>query len=268
MGWIPYSGNFKSFTGTTSETGVSDFNSIQLAVRGTLANPSAATADLSSLASMARLDMFDPQRSTTPNEALQFRGFPRATVTATIQFFQIEANQGALDLLLAMNNKVGYPLEITMTCLIGNIDNSTYRKTISQTIPSGDTQTLMIFEWSGTDIFSGVQPYTIDYVTSSYPIYSPSGMTGNVDSTPQDNRAQYEAVVSAQGFSCYIPADFEQFSGAIHYFNGGLTSGTRVENLTGNPIANGTYIEINGTFIYTISGGNGIISAFEFCIED
>lgn len=268
MGRIPLSGFCKIAEGAQNDPNgnpIPDDRSIQKAIRGTLANPALAdVGNFSALNALARLDMFVPKRTGAAQQASDYRGFPRPTVEFEIVFFAIDTNSGALDLRVKFNNRVGYPIAITVKARIGNVDNSTNTKEVTRTFQPGDVNLLYIFEWTRSNNSS--EDYFIAIEAADQGIYEPASLSGTV-SIPADPRTPRNAFISVNGFSCYDPADFSQTNPAIHYWTGALTTGTRVENSAGNPIADDTYISEFGDFIYTISGGNGVVSAFQFCTE-
>jgi hypothetical protein len=172
MGYIPLTGKFKFWANGIVEDGITDFNSVQLAVQKTLENESLATKNFTTLCSLARLDLFDPKRTTLPNTALQFRGFPRPTVDS----FNVNAtmNNTSLTIIVTgqLNNKVGYNI------LLGNRAENTYSQvrdgiiTNHQAlIPSGTTSINYSFGWEGDYSLITSVEVEVTILSSDYPIY-------------------------------------------------------------------------------------------------
>lgn len=123
MGRVPTAGQAKIFEGNpTNGTNLSDANSIQGAIKGTLDNPSSAnTKNFQTLIGLTKLDMMVPKRTTLPNDAVSFRGFPRPTLSIVNQYGGFIGSDIINLITVTLNNKVGFNLSTTLEFI--NLNN-------------------------------------------------------------------------------------------------------------------------------------------------
>jgi|GEM_PF-5761919 hypothetical protein len=151
MGRVSNTGYSKAFEGTAN--GVSDFNSIQKAIKGTITDTSLATKNMNTLANLARLDMFVPKRTNPPVDMASFRGFPQATINVAhnIQSADTSLGTAAHTFNFTFNNKVGYDVKIQI-----NIEHN-------EEINDTSTQEVIIIPAGNTSFFATVDvPFTIN----------------------------------------------------------------------------------------------------------
>ncbi|ERM80217.1 hypothetical protein P872_14100 [Rhodonellum psychrophilum GCM71 = DSM 17998] len=265
MGKVNATGYSKIFQGVATDplgNVISDFNSIQSAVQGTSNTPANVTKNFQVICNNAKLDMFWPtKRTTLPIAASQFKNYPVPTITMNASYFKYDSTSGALDLQVFLNNKVGFPINLTIRTLVTTTVNSTNQKDITLTIPAGSTYALFIFEFV-TGGWGTSEPYIISYLTSNYTIYQPANLTGTItrqSTVPSGTRYAY--FISSQGFACYTPP---VGTANDHFWQGALQVGTPVKNANGTNAVADTYIAANGSFIYSINS-SGTVSAFSFC---
>lgn len=142
MGRVPINQQGKFFEGTpTNATNLSDANSVQGAVKGSVNNPASVTKNASTIASLSKLDMFIPKRTTLPIDAATFRLYPTPSITISDSFTTtvISENnlQGTLTLVLSVNNKVGYNYRIDFEIYTNN--NKTSFSTATKYMAAGET---------------------------------------------------------------------------------------------------------------------------------
>lgn len=267
MGLVPSAGQAKAFEGNpTNQSNLSDANSIQGAIKGTLDDPSQANSkNMLTLRQRARLDMFVPKRTTLPTSMADFRGFPRPTIT--VDLFSIQKDNGGITTSwrVRFNNKVGYPITFTVQYMFDNNVNTL--TTENYTVNAGDTVRFMNFN-DPTIYGSNPTPYAITLQSTSQSVYDSHliGWSGNV-ATSVITTTHYVVRQNIMGIGvCYDPTDplNPQTSDINHYFEG-LAVGSRVwlNSNTSLPAQNGDYIQREGQFTYGIN--NGQISYFYNC---
>jgi hypothetical protein len=131
MGFIPATGFAKIFEGNAQDpsgNNISDFNSIQSAVKGTSSTPANVTKNFATIVNNAKLDMFVPKRTTLPNSTGQFRSYPRRTFTiSNIDAFFIDNGSNydvTFSLVLIPNWFVGFNQTLRIEAAI-NLDLGT-----------------------------------------------------------------------------------------------------------------------------------------------
>lgn len=260
---------FKGHVGTPASP--TDFNSIEAAVRGTLNNPPASINDFDSLVALANWQLLDEVataangtpilRGQQPTSYGHFQGFPRATVIFEIQFFEYDLGGGALDLLVRLNNRVGYPITLTVRARMTNIINSNTQREVTRTFPAGETQLLFTFEWN-SEGWGSSEPYFITLLNSDQSVYEPANLTGIKERQSGGNFVEYLVQLSSLGYSCHTPSG----PSLVSRWFGPLSVGTTVQNNSGLPLSNGDYIASNGSFIFTILSGQ--VSRIDFCSQE
>jgi hypothetical protein len=139
MGRVSKDQQAKAFEGTP--TNISDLNSIQKAVKGTIGDESLATKNLNTLASLARQDMFYPKRiSGSPVDCAQFRSYPLPTFTITYEATKSgSSDDWDVDLAVQaiVNNYVGFDGRIDIEATV-NL-NQSFTQTISRYIKAKQT---------------------------------------------------------------------------------------------------------------------------------
>lgn len=262
--------DFKGHQG--APTSPVDYNSIEAAVKGQMSSPPSSINDFDTLVALSNWQLLDEQatiqngtpilRGQQPTSYGHFQGFPKVTVSMSINYFEYDSTSGALDLYVQLNNRVGYPIQMTIRARMTNTINSNTQKDVTLTFQPGETAKIFTFEWN-TSTFGASEEYLIEYLNSSESVYPPSNLSGiktRLSSGPGPGETSYSVLVSMFGFSCYTPSG----SATTHIFEGPLQIGTRVRRLDGTRPITDTYIESSGAFIYT-TDIDGYITQFEFC---
>ena len=140
MGRVSGTGYAKIFEGSATDpdgVNIPDSNSIQAAIKGTLDNPTTAIKNMDTLASLSKLDMFVPKRTTLPIDTAAYRQFPTPTILFNFNGF-LDDDETQVWVDGELNNKVGWHVSFQLEIFLNNtLQQDSFIYTV--TIPAGTT---------------------------------------------------------------------------------------------------------------------------------
>jgi hypothetical protein len=125
MAKVPITGNFKLFEGApTTGTNMADSQSVEAAVKGTLASPPASISNFDALVSNANWQLLDEQATATnntpilrgqqPTSAGHFQGYPRPSIEVEIKYGGKNGTKIINDIFIKGNLRVGGFYQVRM----------------------------------------------------------------------------------------------------------------------------------------------------------